>query len=553
MTDEEKNKLEEVNEALYARGTDAIFAKRRHGLKEEPLPAKVGTAWHEEEKPEGKKINIPYQKIFLGALIFFFLALGVAFIKFFAGSNTVSGGNIDILLTGPVSISGGETLPLNVEVKNNNPVALQVVDLQIEFPAGTKSPDNLAQDLTRYAEILGDINPGQNATRLIKSVLYGPENTQEIIKVSVEYRLPGSNAIFSKEKDYTVLISSSPVNISVVGPSEVNANQSASFAINVTSNSLTTIKNLILKVDYPFGFNLTSSSIKPISANQDVFALGDMAPGSQVNLRIAGIFQGQSGEERVLTFSVGNPSATDNKSIGTPFAVFSQSVSLNNPSMGLATLINQDSSPVVSVSPGNKVETDISWQNNLAENLYNVSIKVSLVGAMLDRTSVFANNGFYNSADNSVTFDKSTISDFDTVAPGGQGGVNFNWATLVPSPGASDQFNNSSVVLNITATGLRNGEATPEVLFSDSRTVKISSGLSLLSRGYRTSGPFENTAHSRRKLTKKVPIRSPGRSPIHSMTSMASKSPRPCRRMSVGSAIRVLTLKKWLMTAQAAR
>ena len=42
-------------------------------------------------------IHIPYTKIFIGALIFFIIAAGFAFYKFFGGSNTVSGNNIAIL------------------------------------------------------------------------------------------------------------------------------------------------------------------------------------------------------------------------------------------------------------------------------------------------------------------------------------------------------------------------------------------------------------------------------------------------------------------------
>src|SRR3990167_8007163 len=166
--EDKKNKIEKVKEALYSRSTDGIFAKKRHILKEKADAFRTPGYWEEEEETSPKSFNIPYTKILIGAFIFFVLALGIALFRFFVGTNTVSGGNIDILLTGPVSISGGEELPLDIQVKNNNAVDLKVVDLRIEFPDGTKSSDNLSKDLKRYAEILGDINAGRSERRLIK-------------------------------------------------------------------------------------------------------------------------------------------------------------------------------------------------------------------------------------------------------------------------------------------------------------------------------------------------------------------------------------------------
>ena len=90
------------------------------------------------------------------------MALGFAFSKFFLGNNVVSGNNIDILVSGPVSIAGGEVLPLDIEVKNNNNIDLNTVDLRVEYPAGTKSADDQSVDLPRYSETLGDIKMGKS-------------------------------------------------------------------------------------------------------------------------------------------------------------------------------------------------------------------------------------------------------------------------------------------------------------------------------------------------------------------------------------------------------
>jgi hypothetical protein len=47
--------------------------------------------------------------------------------------------------------------------------------------------------------------------------------------------------------------------------------------------------------------------------------------------------------------------------------------------------------------------------------------------------------------------------------------------------------------MDITVTGTRAVNGTPEILYTDSKLLKISSFLKLLSRGFRSIGPFENS------------------------------------------------------------
>ena len=491
---ENKNNIEEIKDELYSRNTDAIFVKKRHALKDVKGTEKAPTAWSvEEEKPESS-YQLPYTKILLGAFIFFVLALGFAFSRFFFGSNVVSGNNIDILVSGPVSVAGGEELPLDIQVKNNNNTDLKVVDLRIEYPDGTKNAADPSLDMPRTSELLGDISIGQNVRRLVKAILYGEENTQKVIKITVEYRVAGSNAIFSKEKDYNVLISSSPVNIKVSAPTEVSANQVNDFNIEITSNSVSIVKGLLLKVDYPFGFTLSSANPKPSSSDGSIFNLGDLAPGSKRSFRISGVIQGQDGEERVLKFTVGTPDKNNDKNISTALAMYTSSVAIRKSSIGLDMLINQESGDNLYINAGDKNRAGITWQNNLAEKVYDMVVKIVFTGQALDKSSINVENGRYNSLDNSVIFDKTSNSYLATVNPSDEGNMNFDFASYFPSSKSSVTFGNSSISMNITVMGTRAGSnSAGEVLYSGTKTLKISSNLKLLARGFRTVGPFENS------------------------------------------------------------
>lgn len=492
---EKKDNIDKIQESLYSKTTDGIFVKRRHALQDK-TDSKVPVDWNINDERAESSFKIPYTKILLGAFIFFILALVFTFSKFFMGSNVISGNNIDILVSGPISIAGGEELPLEIDVKNNNNVDLKVVDLRIEYPDGTKSAADQSIDMKRYSEVLGDINIGKSEKRLIKSVLFGEENSQKTIKIAVEYRVAGSNAIFSKVKDFNVLISSSPINIKVSGPTDVNANQLTDFSIDINSNSTNIVKNLILKIEYPFGFNLSSSNPKAINSDGSVFALGDLAPGAKRNMRISGTIAGQDGEQRVLKFTVGIASKDDDTVVGTPLALYTSTASIRRSSIGLDISVNENFGNEIAINSGNKNRVSIFWKNNLTERVYDMAVKIKFSGQTLDKESINVKNGFYNSSDNSIIFDKSNNSQLSELNPLDEGNMEFEFNTLSPSSKSLISFGNAAIKFDISVLGNRagvDGSSAQEILYSDTKTLKISSNLRLLSRGFRTVGPFENS------------------------------------------------------------
>ncbi|MFA6430677.1 MAG: hypothetical protein WC229_02880 [Candidatus Paceibacterota bacterium] len=491
--EEKRNKLEDIKKGLYSRENKTFSQKKRHLLSSRVVEA--NTDWSGEDLKKESDFKVPYKKIFLIAIAFFVFAIGFASYKFFISGNMISGDNVDILIRGPVSIAGGEELPLDVEVKNKNNVDLKVVDLKIQYPDGTRNTSDLSVPLIRYSELLGDINTGKSVKRLLKSVLFGEENVKKDIKFTVEYRVPGSNAIFYKEKIYSVLINSSPINLKVLGVGEISANQQTEFVLEIESNSLSMIKNLILKVDYPFGFDYISASPKPFSVDNSVWNIGDLEPGAKRTIKISGSVNGQDGEERVFRFTVGTPDKLDEKTINTAFSVYTANVLIKKPFLGVNLFINGDSAKEVVVTSGSKINAGVVWQNNLVSNIYDVAIKVKLSGPVLNKSSIRVENGFYNSVDNTITFDKQKDKTFASVSPGYEGENGFTFSIFGPESQVGSSINNPEILMDISVMGNRvqGGGVSQDLLYSSSKKIKVASVLKLYSRGFRTIGPFENS------------------------------------------------------------
>jgi len=501
MYEDPKSKISQLERVLNAREDKVSGRDRRHELQEKDIP--VNQDWDDSEFKVGEEIFRPESgpkglslsmKILIGSAIFFIVALGLMAYKFLGGGNMVSGDNIEVTVKAPVSISGGEVLPFEIQIKNNNNITLAGVDMGINFPVGTRQAQDISLSADRTQQFLGDISPGQSLKKNISVILFGLENEKKEISITLEYKVAGSNSLFNKTKVFTVLISSSPVNIVVTGPQEVNTNQSVDFVVEITSNSPTVMKNLLLKAEYPFGFTFGSSDPKTYSRN-NLWLIGDLESGAKRTVKFSGVLNGQEGEERGFNFSIGTQSKSDNLAIDVPFSSSFSSVTIRRPFVSADISFNEmDTAEYVSLA-GEKIETVINWQNNLPYEVTNVSIVVRLSGNALSKSSVQVDSGFYRSLDNTITFDKTTDSSLASLEPGQTGSSKFDFSSFTVGSVTGSGLTNPTINLDISVKGQRvgyeNGQA--DVLFSDSRKVKITSNPQLFAKALYYVGPFQNS------------------------------------------------------------
>jgi hypothetical protein len=436
--------------------------------------------------------NRMIRTIFLGSLAFFLISLGIAAYMFLAGSNVVSADNIDINVTGPLAIPGGEELVLQLGVINRNPVPIKLVDLVVEFPEGTRSAADTSIDLPRYRESLGTISSGEQVQSTVRAVLFGTEGSEKNIRITVEYRIDGSNALFFHEREYSVKISSSPVTISVESLSETTSGQSVDFAVKLHSNANEVMENILVRAYYPFGFDVRTTDPAP-TFEKDSWQLGDLAPGDEREIRLSGVLVGDNTDERVFKFEVGTQSAQNPEEIAASFETVEVPVSIRRPFLALSLELEGDASAEdVVVSPGARVQGTLSWANNLDVPIHDVELAVTLDGAAIDRSTVSGQGGFFRSQDNTIVWNRETNNVFAMVEPGQNGRVNFSFETNELTQGASQR--NALIAVNANVTGRRLSETqVPELLESVvQRTVRIQTGLHLASRAVYTVGPFEN-------------------------------------------------------------
>jgi hypothetical protein len=495
----EDEKIDRLRRAMYSRSlSPRLKEHERRSLGE--TEESVGEDWiREEPKLEPSFVaprNINFLRTalwwLLGIAIIFFIGAVGFFIYFFAfggGSSGASASNIDIVVSGPPTIAGGEVTELQIAITNKNSVPLSLANLTVTYPAGTRSPTDFTTPQLTYPIDLGTIAPGETKEGTVKAVFSGTEGKQSDVKVELDYHLGGSNAIFTANSDYAFAFSSSPLAISVDGTSQGISGQPMTMTVTVASNSTEPINDVLLSAAYPFGFQFTSSAPNPLAAG--LWELGTIDPGQKRTLTLTGVLTGNTGDSRVFNFTTGTRTSAASTSIDVPLAASQFPIAISQSFMGLSILVNNSSSSPSVITPAQKVTVTIAYRNNLTTAITNAVVVAKLSGFEIDGSQVSSPDGFYRSNDDTVLWNTTTTGGaLALLAPGASGQLTFTFQA--PAATALGNALNPSIGISINAAGNRVSESgVPENLTSAATDkIAIASSLQMAANGLYYSSPY---------------------------------------------------------------
>ena len=431
-------------------------------------------------------------KFLIGSAIFFLIAALGAVYFFFSGGNFISGQNIDVQVVAPALIDGGSTATIQYIITNRNSTELQLADLVVDYPEGTRDSKDPTKGLTHERLSVGTIAPGKQIKLTSAAVFYGAEGTPQPIKATLEYSVPGSNAVFSKEGDAQVTLGSSPVSVRVEAPQEAIAGEPFSITITVQSNAQTPVQNVVVQGQYPFGFSVQNATPKADAGNT-LWRLGTMMPGATQTITVRGAIDGQDGDERVFRFLAGTNADQTASSVAVPFLSVPSTLTVRRPFITGTIAINGQTGSKIAVSAGSAVQGSIVWQNNLPDPVSAVQLKLTLSGPSLDKSSIQSGSGFYQSSDSSITWASDQDPTLASVPPGGTGTLNFSFGTLPPGAGGV-VYQNPTVTLNLSVSAVRAGESGVPVTINSAAAIQVtlSSAVSLVANALHFTGPYTN-------------------------------------------------------------
>ncbi len=485
----EESSIERLKRKLYSRN-EALVPKD-HRTQVSGFEANVPKDWGEVKSfditPEVmvKRNNSFFNKFLLGSVSFFIIALGVALFIFLGGINMISSNNLDVEITAPSSISSGEELDMGLSIINGNRADLESTVLFIDYPEGAQTVGDNSRVISHDRIDLGTIPKGGTKDYTIRTLLFGEKDVIKTFVFKIEYKVKGSNATFSKEKKYDVIIGSSPVLLNVSYPKEINSGQDITISIDVTSNSSVPLKNTLIKVEYPYGFTYKSSSMKPVRDNS-VWNIGDLKNGDKKTLTVVGTLIGQNMEDRSFLISAGNQNSVSSPDFDTTLAASTITLGIRKSFFDLEISAN----PVSAL--GNNVPVTLKWQNTLPDKIVNSRIEVVFSGTVFDRNRVIVGSGgFYESVNNKIFWDKNTTSVLTSILPGDSSQVSFSIGSFTENVDTI-RLRNPYINLSVVMTGDRTGSDSGTISSTENFIIKISSLLNLKAQSWRDTGPFTN-------------------------------------------------------------
>jgi hypothetical protein len=493
------DKISRLRGAMYSRAlSEKIHARDRRKLAENRDV--VGNDWNRPEPGTSPFMVAPRgigtMRIFLSwllvaAIVFFLGAAGffAYYFSFGGGSISASSANIGIAISGPPHIAGGEPTELQVIVTNRNQIPLQLADLIITYPDGTRSPTDFATTLPNTRISLGTIEAGGERRGTVSAVFAGQAGARGTVKVELEYRLQGSNSIFVASSNYDFVFSSAPLSVAVSGNTETVSGQPVQIHIAVSSNAPTPVKDVLMQVNMPFGFTLSSSV--PAATASGLWKLGDIAPGQTQQVLLNGTQSGAPGDDHIFRVTAGTRKNATSTSIDTPLSNATFAMHISQPFLGITTTVNNTTGTGVVVSPGDVVNVAINYANNLTSAITDAVIVARLSGIAIDGSTMRLTDGFYRSSDGSIIWNKTTTSGaLASLAPGDKGVLQFSFQ--MPGSDALKSAHSPYLDITVNAAGNRVGESgVPETLQGTSQSrVSLASDVRIAANGLYYSNPF---------------------------------------------------------------
>ncbi len=445
LPEEEKSALENVEHDLYdpKNKMDDVVIHRPRDTRTKDLPTSWGQATPIiSAAASSRKLSLGV-KLFLGSAILLVAALSFTAWRVLSLRNVVSSANIDMLAEVTPYIEGGEVTPLVVTLRNQNSASLLSATVTLMYKQGTGAQDE--QEKIQEKRELGDVAAGEYKRQDFEIVLYGSEAESRDITLKLEYKVAGSNAVFSKVINTTVVLKTPPIAVHIDGPSILSIGQSGAFTITVKNNTSTTSLPSVVQLTLPNTFTIESANPKA-SSRGTVWAVPPLDPGQARTITLVGNISGTTGETATIKALLGSQGSSVS-AIGFVYASQTFDIKLRSSPLVLGVTLDTERGATDSLRYGDKTTLTLTYVNTSDIAIQDVSLKLKLEGTAALYKQVNPTGGYYDSVQQTILWDKGSFPELANVAPHAQGILH------VTIPIVAQGINSPQLKLTFTGSG----------------------------------------------------------------------------------------------------
>lgn len=443
------------------------------------------TSWG-EQSPILTEVKVDHGSSFgIKMLIFSLLLLlaagGFTAWRVFSLRNVVSSANIEMTADISPYVEGGEVTDLTFTLGNKNTSQLDSATLTLSYKKGVGSQDE--QEKVFEKRDIGTIKAGEYKRQAFNVTLFGEEAEQRDISLKLEYKVAGSNGAFSKTITQTVTLKTPPVSVHIAGPEVLSSSQAGAFTITVKNNSASSSLPSVLQVVLPNTFTTTTLEPKPITRGT-VWNIPQLRAGESKIITINGSLTGKQGESTTMRAIIG--SAGDSPTtVGVVYASETKDVKIRTSPLVFSVSLDTDSGTSNSLRYGDKATLVVTYINAGTISLHNVGLKLSLEGDAALYKQIDPGVGYFDSLNQTITWDKSIINDLELIPPGGQGTLRI----VIPIVTRGE----NSPVLKMSLMGSGSSQAENDVVAAISNTWVVQGSARIHADTLYRSSPFENS------------------------------------------------------------
>lgn len=342
----------------------------------------------------------------------------VGYILFFSSAD------VAFSILGPSQVTAGEATVFTFRVANRSRVAIMPSDATITFPAGTALEGGAAIASTplRVKVSFPDIPAGGEHQVDVRVRPFGVLGQDLLVTAIYLYRPENIQTKLPKQEVFHMTVSRLPVVVSVDAPSQASSGQDYTLALAVDAELAEPIAGLSLGIEFPNGFILKTANPALSAGSVRAWPLGDLASGTSQKFSITGTIAGDPGEVKSFHIRLGRydiarndwfllTDTTAGPTIASPL-LFTQAT-LNGARSG-------------SFGPGERLDGVVSFKNNLAEKVGNVTILLSFPEKFVALETVRAEHGFYDVTKQLLTWNPASDAHLQELAPGESGTFAFS-------------------------------------------------------------------------------------------------------------------------------
>ena len=443
-----------------------------------------------EKLVEGKqKYKLPtsfFKKIFFAVFLFFIVTIVIAAISLYDKKEKVSKDLIAMDILGQPFVDGGEEFELQIRVQNFNEQNLELPDLIISYPKDS-SLDSERVFLRRSLENVGF---EQIVTESFDLTLFGQEGDIRKIDAILEYRIAGSSSIFIKDLSHEVILRSTPTQILIDAPQQIVRNQEFVLVIDVSSNSTTQVNKTLLKVHYPRGFEFIRANI-PADFNNDTWYFENITKETEI-IKIIGRLAALEGQGQSFNIEYGKQNPSNKNEIETVLNAVTHTIEVQKSFIEAQLFVNGKNDETTIIRGGSNLNIVLQYKNTLEEPLENARLVVNLDGDLYDSNSVSVLNGFYNSLNQTITFDQTTSDNLELLQPKERGEFRFRLKAL-NLVSSSAILTNPLVNFSVDVEGTEVNGKNHTAIGVNSHIILANSDIAVITKTLHYEGPFKNS------------------------------------------------------------